>query len=477
MPITSDMRHVPIAAAGFLIPLGPLGTGGKVHPPGAASAQVVVAASSDPLILYDASGHVRGGVHKSLQAEGSVSVGIGWNLELVGVLGGEALSGSVDHPDASLPKAKGLSDARLGMRWIGIPGILAIRGDMAPATGEASFDLAVRGRLHRRAVVEALAGIQTEKRQVIYDTVIDDSLVWGGGLDVNLSRSLSALAQVRGEVGLAGADSPAEWGAGLRTSWGPLTVSLLGGTGIGRATGSPAWRVTMAVSFRPSTEVPSPPRRKFLAGADSSRARTDSELELGSPTVEVTPSDIDATGLDLIDAETPNVTVKDSEILLGEPIFFVKNRKRIRNSFRPILDELALFLNKHPEIRKVRIEGHADALGTPEWNAALSRLRADQVVGYLVTSGVARDRLEPVAYGADRPWVSNEEEAERALNRRVVFTVTDAEIGGTLSASPIFHGRSSDVAPSVSSVVPPVGHVETTPPTASEAEQPPGEEP
>lgn len=67
--------------------------------------------------------------------------------------------------------------------------------------------------------------------------------------------------------------------------------------------------------------------------------------------------------------------------------------------------------------RTVRIEGHADASGTPEANQALSERRAEAVKSYLVDKGADPAMLEAVGRGATAPKVGNDPFA--AENRRV----------------------------------------------------------
>jgi outer membrane protein OmpA-like peptidoglycan-associated protein len=81
------------------------------------------------------------------------------------------------------------------------------------------------------------------------------------------------------------------------------------------------------------------------------------------------------------------------------------------------LDELAAYLNTHPEIRLIRVEGFADEVGASAYNYDLSQRRAEAVYTYLVDKGVAPYRMQPIATG----------EALRSQHpvavRRVEFTV------------------------------------------------------
>ncbi len=67
--------------------------------------------------------------------------------------------------------------------------------------------------------------------------------------------------------------------------------------------------------------------------------------------------------------------------------------------------------------RAVRIEGHADASGTPEVNLALSQKRADAVKAYLVEKGTDAGLLEAIGIGSASPKVASNPYAPE--NRRV----------------------------------------------------------
>ena len=67
----------------------------------------------------------------------------------------------------------------------------------------------------------------------------------------------------------------------------------------------------------------------------------------------------------------------------------------------------------------VRLEGHADERGTPEYNLALGERRAKAIANYLILNGVDRSRIEVVSYGAERPAAMGQDEQSYSLNRRV----------------------------------------------------------
>lgn len=70
---------------------------------------------------------------------------------------------------------------------------------------------------------------------------------------------------------------------------------------------------------------------------------------------------------------------------------------------------------------KVQIEGHCDSRGTIEYNVALGERRANVVKAYMVSLGVATDRLSVISYGKEKPIDAADTEAAWAKNRRANF--------------------------------------------------------
>jgi outer membrane protein OmpA-like peptidoglycan-associated protein len=119
------------------------------------------------------------------------------------------------------------------------------------------------------------------------------------------------------------------------------------------------------------------------------------------------------------------VTLGKSAILIKGTIHFGTNTANIRPDSEQLLDEVADLLVKHPEIRRVRVEGHTDNRGGAEHNLQLSKARAASVVGYLTKQGIDPARLESEGYGLTQPLVPNMTPAQRAKNRRVAFKILD----------------------------------------------------
>jgi outer membrane protein OmpA-like peptidoglycan-associated protein len=120
-----------------------------------------------------------------------------------------------------------------------------------------------------------------------------------------------------------------------------------------------------------------------------------------------------------------HVTLKANEIAIRGTIHFGTDNATLRPDGEQLLDEVADLLTKHPEIRKIRVEGHTDNRGNAEHNLQLSKARAASVVNYLVKSGIDPSRLESEGYGSTQPLVPNLTPAARAKNRRVAFKILE----------------------------------------------------
>jgi len=121
------------------------------------------------------------------------------------------------------------------------------------------------------------------------------------------------------------------------------------------------------------------------------------------------------------------VQVREEKLELREKIHFEFGKAVIKRESYPLLDQVAATLKDHPEIRKLRVEGHTDNKGSAQYNLRLSQKRAEAVVEYLVKKGVERERLVPKGFGLTRPIASNATEAGRAANRRVEMIILERD--------------------------------------------------
>jgi OOP family OmpA-OmpF porin len=105
-----------------------------------------------------------------------------------------------------------------------------------------------------------------------------------------------------------------------------------------------------------------------------------------------------------------------------EGVTFEYKSAQLSADSRSILGGIGDNLKKYPRLR-IELQGHTDSVGGDAYNLALSQRRAESVRDYLIERGVVADRLTARGYGETQPIESNDTEAGRARNRRVVMHV------------------------------------------------------
>ena len=103
-------------------------------------------------------------------------------------------------------------------------------------------------------------------------------------------------------------------------------------------------------------------------------------------------------------------------------IFFETAKFDLKDESKAELQKLGSFLNTNKTLR-IEISGHTDNVGDKKLNQILSENRAKSVLEYLVTNGIAKERLAYKGYGDSKPKVDNETPENRARNRRTEFKV------------------------------------------------------
>jgi outer membrane protein OmpA-like peptidoglycan-associated protein len=156
----------------------------------------------------------------------------------------------------------------------------------------------------------------------------------------------------------------------------------------------------------------------------------------------VVPADVRArqeTAVDLAlrpKPKQPKVSVTAKEITIKEQIQFALDSAVILPESFGILTEIADTVIRHPEIKRLEVQGHTDNSGTAEHNQLLSEQRAEAVRAWLVQHGVDSDRLVARGYGQEKPLVPNVTVANRAQNRRVQFIILEKDGSVAPPASP-----------------------------------------
>jgi len=91
---------------------------------------------------------------------------------------------------------------------------------------------------------------------------------------------------------------------------------------------------------------------------------------------------------------------------------------KIKDDMIPMLEKAKQILNEDRTVA-FAVSGHTCNIGTDKYNQGLSERRAASVKNWLVTNGVAANRLEAVGYGESQPKYDNKTKDGRKLNRRV----------------------------------------------------------
>jgi len=119
------------------------------------------------------------------------------------------------------------------------------------------------------------------------------------------------------------------------------------------------------------------------------------------------------------------VTLTERRLIIQDRIHFELNQAIIKPESYALLTMIARTLIEHPEVLKVRIEGHADERGSEEFNLDLSQRRAEAVRSFLVRTGVSPERLVATGVGESRPLEEESSEEAWAVNRRVEFHIIE----------------------------------------------------
>lgn len=115
------------------------------------------------------------------------------------------------------------------------------------------------------------------------------------------------------------------------------------------------------------------------------------------------------------------------KIAVRKKIHFASGKTDLRADANQILDGVVEVLVEHPEISKLRIEGHTDSIGSGLLNQRLSQGRSESVMNYLIEQGIQADRIEAKGFGEAKPIAPNNSRRGREQNRRVEFTILKSE--------------------------------------------------
>jgi len=108
--------------------------------------------------------------------------------------------------------------------------------------------------------------------------------------------------------------------------------------------------------------------------------------------------------------------------IMSDDVYFEYDQAVLTAAAKDILVQVGDILKRESRF-SVLTEGHTDERGTESYNMGLGMRRADAVVSFLTSYGVASNRLTKVSYGEEQPKVSGSSEDAFAKNRRAAFRV------------------------------------------------------
>lgn len=122
-----------------------------------------------------------------------------------------------------------------------------------------------------------------------------------------------------------------------------------------------------------------------------------------------------------------NANTQNINKTIAEPILFETNRHDLLPAAIETLNKISMVLKNNSSI-KVEISAYTDCIGSDQDNLKLSNARAAEVLNYLISTGVAKERLTAKGFGESKPLnrcINSVDcsELEHAVNRRVEFRI------------------------------------------------------
>ncbi len=114
--------------------------------------------------------------------------------------------------------------------------------------------------------------------------------------------------------------------------------------------------------------------------------------------------------------------VKPIEVIKLEGVYFENNSAALKASSEASLNHAVEVLKKRKDIQ-VEVAAYTDSRGKDSYNQHLSELRANSVKAYLISHGIAGNRISSHGYGEANPIADNNTKEGRAKNRRVELHV------------------------------------------------------
>ena len=108
-------------------------------------------------------------------------------------------------------------------------------------------------------------------------------------------------------------------------------------------------------------------------------------------------------------------------------IYYDYDKADIRPDAAIELSKLAEFLKNNSDI-KIELGSHTDDRGSDKYNKSLSQRRAQSAVDYIISKGVAKDRIKAKGYGEEKLKIAKAQtDEEHQTNRRTTFRITSVD--------------------------------------------------
>lgn len=181
----------------------------------------------------------------------------------------------------------------------------------------------------------------------------------------------------------------------------------------------------------------------LLAGCSKKPSRPDPQATVLGPQGGVGGTGLGPTDAGFGNPDAPGLTERgegfnemgqNREALAAQTVFFDFDKSDIKPAERPKLQAAKEYLDKNPTYRLL-LEGHCDWRGTAEYNLGLGDRRANAAKRYLLSLGVAADRVETLSKGSLE--ASKNADADTMAKERRVNLVVVNPSGGAVATLPL----------------------------------------
>jgi OmpA-OmpF porin, OOP family len=117
------------------------------------------------------------------------------------------------------------------------------------------------------------------------------------------------------------------------------------------------------------------------------------------------------------------VPIEVGQVFRLNNVFFDFDKWDLRPESFVELDRVVKLLNENPSM-EIELSAHTDSFGSDDYNLKLSDNRAKSCMEYLISKGIAPNRVTSQGYGETKPVAPNDTPENRQLNRRVEFKIT-----------------------------------------------------